>query len=551
MRRLFLLALFLCLCSIPAYGELRNDPFNALPDTNKSTIRTDGLTFFGHEDAQREGRHFVPFIATGGLHSTSASLTSAAFATEAYVPERIDQTATSITYVALAGDTCTTIISSANTGIAGWTRVGTTAYYFKCSASAARPLLPANSAFLMAISISGAGPAITTVLDLTYGPLSMVAEASLASFYGVKCDGGTTDNSTPLVNALLAVKRWGGKLILPGSSLTCDYSTGLVIRQSWLIIEGQGSGWSDNQVGAAPTRLRYTGTGNAITIGGGSTTVSNIIFRDFDLIGSASAGHGIYLVGTSSTNFALRTLFQRLYIHGFTQTNKSGFFHEGGIENTLDRVYLYNNYINLSIGSVAGGATTTTFTCHTCLIRQAITNGVFISGTSSISNILFDAGSVFESNGQSGIYVPDTNTGVIYSLTVGDSHFEGNNLTGGSYQFETRGTGALFVRNVHIHHTRFVAPLGAGGDINFQGTIDSSVQYVAGGAAAGKHIVQLESNVVGIFIVGIDVATGGDVDPSNYALFKLAYDGVVRSQGLFDHLLRGTTGLHGNNLRIM
>ena len=182
----WLLALIL-LCALPSFaladhGSVRNDTFNALPDANTASFRTNSQIMWDHEEAQREGASHAPFVFSGGLHATSASLTSAAFATEAFVPERVNQVSTAITYIAAANDTCWTIISSDNNGIPGWTRAGTTAYYSLCEGDTTpnEPLLPPNSAWLMLLHITGS--AITTVTDTrTRNPYLTTTDNTLGS----------------------------------------------------------------------------------------------------------------------------------------------------------------------------------------------------------------------------------------------------------------------------------------------------------------------------------------------------------------------------------
>ena len=151
--------------TIPAlanHDSLRVDNFSTLPDSNTREFRTDSRKYWEHEWYQLVGRHFSPFVYSGGIHPISNTLTSDAFATEAFVPERINQTATAITYVADPTDTCWGIVSADNNGISGWIRVGTTSYYYRCGITA-EPTLPANSTWLMQVSISNS--AITTVVN--------------------------------------------------------------------------------------------------------------------------------------------------------------------------------------------------------------------------------------------------------------------------------------------------------------------------------------------------------------------------------------------------
>ena len=157
----FFMILFLSYPSIVLgdHSTLRNDTFNTLPDANAS-FRTQSQAIWDHEGAQREERYLARFTYSGGIHGISSSTTSAPFTTEAFVPERLDQASTAIDYSnggnpggCLANDIAWVIISSDNNGIAGWTRVGTTAYYYLCEGDTTpnQPSLSANSTFLMRV----------------------------------------------------------------------------------------------------------------------------------------------------------------------------------------------------------------------------------------------------------------------------------------------------------------------------------------------------------------------------------------------------------------
>ena len=202
------------------HSTLRNDTFNTLPDSQGGAFRTDSRIMWGHEEAQREGRYFSAFIFSGGIHPISSTLTSPAFATEAFVPERVNQVSTAITYAALANDVCWTIISSDNNGITGWTRVGSTSYYFQCQGNTtpSRPTLPSNSAFLMEILI--ASSAITTVTDISArSPIS--SSAVPINAYNVITQGGAACNGihddTPQITASIA----SGRSIIIPPGVTC------------------------------------------------------------------------------------------------------------------------------------------------------------------------------------------------------------------------------------------------------------------------------------------------------------------------------------------
>mgnify|MGYP001566972242 FL=1 len=198
-------------CIGPAHadhGALRQDTFNPLPDSTLPTFPTNSRTMWDHEQSQREGRTHAPFIYSGGLHGISSTLTSATFATEAFVPERVLQTSTAITYAAIANDVCWTIISSDNDGITGWTRVGsgsTGAYYYQCEGDTTpnQPTLPPNSAWLMG-PITITASAIAAVQDKRDGS-AYAARTGIINptdnIYGATGDG-TTDDYTAIITAI-------------------------------------------------------------------------------------------------------------------------------------------------------------------------------------------------------------------------------------------------------------------------------------------------------------------------------------------------------------
>jgi hypothetical protein len=159
-----LVLLILALLCSRSEAQLRSDPINPISSVPWATTAPAQVrTWQMYEGSSIRGKHLGPFVYSGGLHTTSASLTTEEFSTEAFVPERVNQAPASIVYPAEPTDVCWTIISSVQTSITGWVRMGQTAYYVKCDVSS-QPLLPANSAWLLYAEISSS--AITTVHDL-------------------------------------------------------------------------------------------------------------------------------------------------------------------------------------------------------------------------------------------------------------------------------------------------------------------------------------------------------------------------------------------------
>jgi hypothetical protein len=173
--RWLVMFVLLTICVVPVFANhstLRIDPFNTNPINTSgqpgANFSTQLREMLDHELAQTSGRSFQPYVFSGGTHGTAGGLTSSAFATEAFVPERVNQTSTAITYTGANNTTCWTIVSADNDGIASWTRVGTTGYYYQCETNgdttATEPTLPPNSAWLMRVTID-ATPAISAVTD--------------------------------------------------------------------------------------------------------------------------------------------------------------------------------------------------------------------------------------------------------------------------------------------------------------------------------------------------------------------------------------------------
>ena len=158
----FLLLMLLVATSVFAnHGALRINPFNPNPVNTSGqpsgSFATRLREYLDHEIAQNDGEHHPAYVVSGGTHGAAGGLTSAAFATVAHVPERINQTATAITYNTAIDNTCWVIISADTNGITDWTQVGSTAYYYFCEGDTTptEPTLPANSAFLLQVDIRG------------------------------------------------------------------------------------------------------------------------------------------------------------------------------------------------------------------------------------------------------------------------------------------------------------------------------------------------------------------------------------------------------------
>ena len=232
---LFILLLFITSSAFANHDSQRVDNFESLPDSNNRTFRTDSRNMWEHEDARRAGRYHSNFVYSGGTHPVAATLTTQAFATEAFVPEHLNQSAIAITYAAIANDVCWTIVSSDNNGITGWTRVGTTAYYYQCEGDTTPniPDLPTNSAWLMRVTVTS--NAITVVVDMRSfdGRPFRTLNPRMPIFGGV-CNGVANDASA-LTSIFSAASTTGSGTIIeiPGicrTDVTLTIPAELTIR---------------------------------------------------------------------------------------------------------------------------------------------------------------------------------------------------------------------------------------------------------------------------------------------------------------------------------
>lgn len=190
---------------------------------------------------------FSNYVRSGGLHGTSGSMTSPSFATRAWVSGRdINEPSTTITYAAAANDVCWTIISSDTDGITGWTRVGTTAYYDQCEGDTTpnQPTLPANSSWLMRITITGS--VIASVRDLRTTLPIRCTSPEISRLYNVACPpfngvlDGITDDTTALTSALAAATAaGGGEVIIPYGSLRTTQRTFITSSNITLSARGE------------------------------------------------------------------------------------------------------------------------------------------------------------------------------------------------------------------------------------------------------------------------------------------------------------------------
>ncbi len=279
---------------------------------------------------------------------------------------------------------------------------------------------------------------------------------------------GVTDDTAAFQAAIdsfpkSGLTNGGGTVLIPAGNYLIT-GTGIFIDTPQITLLGEGM---CNQEDAAQTyatsNLLYTGTHFAINIGQNAPySFSNYLFgvqlRDFGIKGTSAAEGGI-LVGKANIDYApVRFHMDNVSVMYCTNaTYGQGILINYCISGYFTNVYTYKN----NNGVVIEGGTTLNF--YSLITRSNNNLGMFVdTGTNSVTDLNIDGQSIFESNGNEGLYVyaETTSHGLI---AVRNSHFESNCALGGSrYQFKVDGLSSFRTERLVADALRFTTTLGTG-----------------------------------------------------------------------------------------
>ena len=281
-----LLLLLLLLFTSNAFATA-NEPSSTLPVDASNQVTASFYsqlrTFLNEEDSLRcMEQGLGPLVYSGGIHATSVTMVSPAFATIAYTTscKRVVQASAAINYTTAgcaAADTAWVIASAMTANTAdNFTRVSGTDYFVDCT-STSQPLLPTDSVWLM--QITTAGSAITAIAD----------KRSASGVGGAINIMRYMDQANPLQTALTALPAGsvGGTIRVPAGvkvPVPTAVTTTAGMSRIKIVCEGEDSGfvWTG---GNSATLLKFSTGANRISVEGCTWTLSaaqtSIVYVEF------------------------------------------------------------------------------------------------------------------------------------------------------------------------------------------------------------------------------------------------------------------------------
>jgi hypothetical protein len=329
--------------------------------------------------------------------------------------------------------------------------------------------------------------------------------------FGARGDNATND-AAAIQAAINALGASGGVVYLPKGAYFIG-AIALTITSNSTQLVGAGGDFDETSATDAPTMIRYTGTGSAISVGSARMTavLHGIVIRDLEVRGTPGAVAGIHFhYNNPASAFVARSLVENVSVQGFTGAAAAGIRFDFGVSNTLRRT---NTFLNTSGIRIDAG---TAYHLDGVISRINTGQGVHVKFA---NGLLIDGMSVLESNDGSGFYLE----GIDHSrnIYVIDNHFEDNNKSGSTgYQLHISGRGAVRASNVVIARNEFAGSrlTAQNGDILVDFVSSAHIDQVWTNRTAAAPVLRIGSTAARVRYgrqIVLPAGSAATIDPDN------------------------------------
>jgi hypothetical protein len=380
--------------------------------------------------------------------------------------------------------------------------------YTKTFPSGSRIINRANGAqyLVQADSVSGYTTDSVAVIPTggSYAVLQPQQGQYDVTWFGAVGDGVTNNDLQKIVD----YTNGRSKIQMPSGLFA--FSEGIIVGD--LGISLHGVGMNDDDIDQ--TRLLYTGTGDAISFSGLTTGVSKVVFSNFALIGSDSAGHAINM-NLSGQGLSLNGSMKNVYIKSFDKIGSAGII--------MEQAYSFHiedcRFIGCYDGIVAGNETVNVSIDNTW-INNSVRYGIHSTygGNVSINKCIIDFNGSPTSS-QRGIYVES-----------GDIHIEKVLFEGNYQHVEIASAAEATIQNCKFNSSTINGTFADGARVRLFGNILPSNSSITAGLGTewygdieGTHSIP---SITGDNPVGFATVTYLDGSAGSFTLAGYSANGV-------------------------